>query len=75
MIVTLFKADNDTGTGPIDGQLVGGSITNDMLEGSMANKTVEGDLVKVIQNGEAYVNVHTTENPDGAIRGQIAGTQ
>ena len=76
MIVTLFKADNDTGTGPIDGQLVGGSITNDMLEGSMANKTVEGDLVKVIQNGEeVYVNVHTTENPDGAIRGQIAGTQ
>ena len=48
----MFKADNDTGTGPIDGQLVGGSITNDMLEGSMANKTVEGDLVKVIQNGE-----------------------
>ena len=75
VIVTLFKADNDTGTGPIDGQLVGGSITNDMLEGSMANKTVEGDLVKVIENGEAYVNVHTTENPDGAIRGQIAGTQ
>ena len=75
VIVTLFKADNDTGTGPIDGQLVGGSITNDMLEGSMANKTVEGDLAKVIQNGEAYVNVHTTENPDGAIRGQITGTQ
>ena len=45
------------------------------LKGPMADKTVEGDLVKVIQNGEAYVNVHTTENPDGAIRGQIAGTQ
>ena len=29
-------------------------------------------LVKAIQNGEAYVNVHTAENPDGAIRGQIA---
>lgn len=77
VIVTLFKADNETGTGPLNGQLVGGTISNDMLEGPMAGKTLEGDLVKAIQNGEAYVNVHTTENPDGAIRGQITagGTQ
>ena len=72
VIVTLFKSDNETGTGPLNGQLVGGTISNDMLEGPMAGKTLEGDLVKAIQNGEAYVNVHTTENPDGAIRGQIA---
>ena len=72
IIVTLFKADNDTGTGPVNGQLVGGTISNDMLEGPMAGKILEGDLVKAIQNGQAYVNVHTTENPDGAIRGQIS---
>ena len=72
IIVTLFKADNNTGTGPVNGQLVGGTISNDMLEGPMAGKILEGDLVKAIQNGQAYVNVHTTENPDGAIRGQIA---
>lgn len=71
VIVTLFKADNQTGTGPVNGQLVGGTISNDMLEGPMAGKTLEGDLVKAIQNGEAYVNVHTAQNPDGAIRGQI----
>lgn len=71
IVVTLFKADNNTGTGPINGQLVGGTISNDMLEGPMAGKTLEGDLVKAIQNGEVYVNVHTTQNPDGAIRGQI----
>jgi hypothetical protein len=48
-----------------------------MLEGPMAGKTLEGDLVKAIQNGEAYVNVHTVQNPNGAIRGQITpgGTQ
>ena len=51
---------------------MGGTISNDMLEGPMAGKTLEGDLVKAIQNGQAYVNVHTTENPDGAIRGQIS---
>lgn len=71
VIVTLFKADNDTGTGLINGQLVGGSISNDKLEGPLAGKAVEVDLVKAIQDGEAYVNVHTTDNPNGAIRGQI----
>jgi hypothetical protein len=77
VIVTLFKADNDTGTGRINGQLVGGSITNDKLEGPLAGKAVEVDLIKAIQDGEAYVNVHTTDNPNGAIRGQIiaGGTQ
>jgi hypothetical protein len=49
VVVTLFKADNQTGTGPVNGQLVGGTISNDMLEGPMAGKTLEGDLVKAIQ--------------------------
>ena len=71
VVVTLFKADNATGTGPVNGQLVGGTITNDKLEGPLAGKSLEVDLAKVIDDGEAYVNVHTTENPDGAIRGQI----
>ena len=77
IIVTLFKADNNTGTGPVNGQLVGGTISNDMLEGPLAGKTLEIDLARTIQDGEAYVNVHTTENPDGAIRGQVTpgGTQ
>jgi CHRD domain len=71
VILTLFKADNATGTGPVNGQLVGGRIGSDKLEGPLAGKSLEVDLAKVIQDGEAYVNVHTTENPDGAIRGQI----
>jgi hypothetical protein len=77
VVVTLFKAENNTGTGMVNGQLVGGSITNDMLEGPLEGKTVEIDLVKAIQDGNAYVNVHTTDNPNGAIRGQITagGTQ
>jgi hypothetical protein len=77
VIVTLFKADNETGTGAVSGQLVGGTISNDMLEGPMSGKTLEGDLVRAIQKGEACVNVHTAQNSEGAIRGQISpgGTQ
>ena len=71
VVVTLFKAQNETGTGSINGQLVGGSIINGMLEGPLAGKAVETDLVKAIQSGEAYVNIHTADNPNGAIRGQI----
>jgi hypothetical protein len=73
----LFKANNQTGTRAVNGRLAGDTISNDMLEGPMAGKTLEGDLVKAIQNAEAYINVHTAQNPDGAIRGQITpgGTQ
>ena len=71
VIVTLFKADNSTGTGPVKGQLVNGTITNGMLEGPLKGKTLEGELMNAIKNGDAYVNVHTTDHPDGAIRGQI----
>ena len=42
-----------------------------MLEGPMAGKALEVELANAIQNGQTYVNVHTVENPDGAIRGQI----
>lgn len=33
------------------------------------------DLVQAMENGRAYVNVHTQENPDGEIRGQISQAQ
>jgi len=30
------------------------------------------DLIKAMERGETYVNVHTEENPNGEIRGQIS---
>ncbi len=39
----------------------------------MASKNVSGDSLKVlINNGNAYVNVHTAAHPGGEIRGQIS---
>jgi CHRD domain len=29
------------------------------------------DLITLMENGQAYVNVHTEQNPEGEIRGTI----
>jgi hypothetical protein len=29
------------------------------------------DIIQAIVNGNAYVNIHTTQNPGGEIRGQL----
>ena len=71
ILVTLFKTETPS-TDPINGNLVSGNITNANLEGPMAGKTLI-DLTKSMELGETYVNVHTEENPNGEIRGQIKG--
>lgn len=47
-----------------------GVLTNQSLVGPLRGRTIQ-DLVREIQRGNAYVNVHTVQNPDGEIRGQI----
>jgi hypothetical protein len=72
VVVTLFKAD--TPTDEISGSLANGTITNSDLEGDMQGLAVI-DLIKAIERGETYVNVHTEENPNGEIRGQISAVK
>lgn len=69
IVVTLFK--NDSPTNEISET---GSITVDKLEGPMAGKQLT-DLVTAMSNGETYVNIHTEQNPNGEIRGQITSSQ
>ena len=68
IVVTLFEPE--TPTGQQSGLLSKGNITSDKLEGPMAGKQLS-DLIDVMKNEGAYVNVHTQQNPDGEIRGQI----
>jgi len=69
IVVTLFKSAAPTG--PMNGPLSQGTITSANLEGSLKGKTIS-DLVKLINDGKAYANVHTQQNPKGEIRGQIS---
>jgi hypothetical protein len=57
----------------------GENITSIMFEGDISDNDLTGildgnktsDLVSLMSNGSAYVNIHTDEYLDGAIRGQI----
>jgi hypothetical protein len=63
------KAD-ETGQ-PVAPLSVGkGTITSSDLKGPLAGKQIF-DLVNIIKSGQAYVNVHTEQNKNGEIRGQI----
>ncbi len=56
--------------GKFSGTLAEGKITAKELMGSLKGKSVK-DLIKEIDAGNAYVNVHTDKYPDGEVRGQI----
>src|ERR1044071_4289717 len=46
-----------------------GNITDSDLEGALDGKTMD-DLKTELGGGNAYVNLHTADHPDGMIRGQ-----
>lgn len=56
--------------GRFDGVLAESTITADDLVGPLAGGSLD-DLLELLGNGNAYVNVHTTEHPAGEVRGQI----
>jgi hypothetical protein len=67
-IVDLLKTGNKTNSG--DRIIIKGEITATDLGGSMAGKTLQ-DLKTAMAGGNTYVNIQTSEHPDGEIRGQI----
>lgn len=51
--------------------VIRGVLTNQDLIGPLQGRTIR-DLVREFERGNAYTNVHTIQNPDGEIRGQIS---
>jgi hypothetical protein len=68
IIVPLFNAS--TPTGPVTGQLAEGQFTSANFVGPLQGRQLD-DLIALMQNGTAYVNVHTEQNPNGEIRGTV----
>jgi CHRD domain len=51
----------------------GGTITSADLKGPLAGKKIS-DLISLIEDGQAYANVHTRQHPNGEIRGQLSSS-
>jgi hypothetical protein len=65
VVFTLFKYDK-----PMNEVSENGTITADKFEGPMAGKQMS-DLATAGVKGMLYVNIHTEQNPNGEIRGQV----
>jgi hypothetical protein len=68
VIVTLYKSESPSG---IEIESLAGNITADKLQGPLSGATLD-ELIGAINNGTAYVNVHSVELPNGEIRGVIS---
>src|SRR5687768_3674994 len=67
VVLTLFMGGP---TEQVNGTIGEANVTASNLEGPMKGKDVT-DLVTAMKNGATYVNVHTTDFPNGEIRGQL----
>jgi hypothetical protein len=68
VVVDLMKVSKHKDTAK--GMLMRGNVTDSSLTGAMAGKTL-ADLQTAIANGETNVNLATSDQPDGEIRGQV----
>ena len=66
VIFNLYLPIRPPETGTLNGVVMQGTITN------ASNPSISLDSLRVLMNnGNAYVNIHTTANPGGEIRDQI----
>ena len=65
IVFTLFRANV-----PVNQLSENETITSSEFVGQLKDKPLS-DLMTVMKNGSAYANIHTQQNPNGEIRGQI----
>lgn len=70
---TFASASADGGGSAATSTSSGGTITSADLKGPLAGKHIS-DLIKVIEDGKAYANVHTRQHPNGEVRGQLTSS-
>jgi hypothetical protein len=69
-VVAFLLHEQKPSTGLVNGVLAEGTIKQSDLVGPLAGKPLS-DLVKALENGTAYANIHTDKYPAGELRGQI----
>ncbi len=69
VVVVLFDFDNPW-TSKINSTVMEGTITSAHLVGPLVGRSL-GNLLREMEQGYAYINVHTKEYPLGYIRGKI----
>ena len=67
VVLTLFKGGPTEQT---NGTLGESNVPASNFQGPLEGKGI-ADLVTAMKDGTTYVNVHTTDFPDGEIRGQL----
>ena len=67
VVIIMFSGERK---GKFTGLLSEGKISDLDLLGQLQNKPLD-ELVKLIKSGNVYVNIHSYDNPNGEIRGQI----
>jgi hypothetical protein len=70
IIVTLFEAGGTPQSFTARGVLVEDTFTQADIQPQQGIATLD-QLLAAMEAGNTYVNVHTTQNPPGEIRGQI----
>ena len=68
--VVVFLFHTETPVARQDGILSQGTFTASDFKGPLMGQAFSA-LINAIMNGDAYVNVHSTQHPAGEIRGQI----
>ena len=66
-----YQFQNTNTYWPVNGQLAQGDISDSKLEGPLKGMQIS-DLTKLMEDNNTYVNVHTKQNPNGEIRGQVS---
>jgi len=75
IVVWLYPAKTERPTRSTfnQGELASGVIYRQQLRGPLAGMTL-AELVEALQNGQAYVNIHTNKHIMGELRGQVYPT-
>ena len=68
--VVVFLFHTETPVARQDGILSQGTFTASDFKGPLMGQAFSA-LLNAIMNGDAYVNVHSTQHPAGEIRGQV----